>query len=668
VAATDRDDRLRAALESLEGARAEDRFLAGRYLAVHVRPGDGRLLLTGVENGGPETRLRLVDALGGEDRHILVAGELIDAAVEPRTALGTEIMAELILRWNPDYAKPATSRARLLATLGQHRTHNLLVAVSSSLEATVNALAHSGMLGAPLVLDPGLADGVRRGGREQTASVFRGTWDLVLDQIVLGRGATWEAFGFSPAGSPDPPDDPGIDAPETGNRAFFRICLQGSEGSATALEHLLRWCTQFVGQGELPLRTAAARALAASGWPAALVWMESRAEADEAARSGLLLAASHGRLSPWFLNSARVGGLLASVDRALSQNDAGASRRAEELAAALAHLPVHGHAAGGGSLMGPLLEGWDDLRARSLWVRLVALEGVQPRAPGLRARVRALAADAGNPAGLRTQALRTLAALPDPPQDRFPIGSLDPLLERARARDGEEELASLLVSAGGLWVPQEGDMTSPASRAFLLSWALDSGDRAAALGILAADLAAGLHSVGSDGLPPSWDLFLDVLERRSIALDRVAVRSLLSEAFGEAERERWPGVFGRCALRAGCSRKEDDLRLLDGGLPPAELGRMVCGPAHRDARKEILDALGKVTGAQLEVWLEGAEAGIRGLWARMQDSAAEQFREEVRGALGKTGSALETLIRDGVWPLRPPSGAVRVDLMTRGLW
>ena len=673
---SERDGRLWEALESLEGGAAEERFLAARFLARHAEPGDGRLLLAGVRRGGPETRLRLVDALAGEDRHILIAAELLDPAEGLRSPLGTDILAGLIMRWNPDYGQPPLSRAQLVSLLTGPRVRQLQVLRLPLLGASIDALGRSGAIGVPLVLDPGLAEGVRRGGREQPPGVLRGTWDDVLDQLTQIDGATWEGFGFNPSQNQNEGAAPGDDGATPGLRPFIRVCLSGAQGGEPAVEHLLQWCSRFVGGGSLPARRAAARALAASGWPAAIHWLGARADGDPAARSGLVLAASRGRLSPWFLRSECVEKLLAEVDRELAAPDLGeggyesTKRRAEELAAALAHLPAqapHGfdQSGVGAAIVQQLLGPWGEFPARSLWLRLVALEGIRPVVPGLGQRIQDGAAAAANPPELRLQALRTLAALPGGTPQPFLLGRVDPLLECAGSVDA---LAALLVASGARWRDDGADLSTPPARACLLAWALGNGELATARALLAEGLADGLPTAGEMGLPDAWEPLLEVLERRSVALERKAVRRLLAEAFGAEERRRWPLVFARCALRTGCSSREEELQLLEADPAPREVGSMLCGQAHREARVHFIRALESARGADREVWMEAAEAGIGGLRARMQDAAVRRFLGELVEGLGEGEDALRAAIIDGDWPPRPPGGAVSVDSMTRWLW
>lgn len=668
----ERQQALLLALDSLEGGSAEKRFLAARQLARLVEAGDGQLLLAAVRRGGPETRLRLVDALAGEDRHILIAAELLESEGDLPAPLGLDILTGLILRWNPEYGRGPLSRAQMVSLLGAQRARELQVTRLPSLAASIAALGRSATLGVPLVLDPALADGVRRGGREQARGVVRGTWDQVLDQLTLAAGATWEGFGFMPGEGQGPAGAAGV--PIARQRPFVRVCISGGEGGQAGVDRLLEWCSKYAFGESDQVRRAAARALAASGWPAALHWLEARGDGDSAARSGLVLAASRGRLTPWFRVPRRLAALLAEADgdlAALPANGGAAEAvlsRVEELAAALARLPAPyppepDELAGPAPLLEPILADWESLTPRSLWLRLTILEGMRPAIPGLIQRVQAVAAAPGQPR-LRLQALRTLAVLPGPAPRPFPLGRITPLLDLA----GAQACVPVLVDSGAVWQAREGDMADPAARACLLAWALGRGDSAAAHEILEEDLAAGLAAVGTERLPAAWEPLFDVLEQRSIALERGAVRKLLSAAFGEAGRQRWPVVFARCALRAGCSSREEDLMLLEKGLPAGEMGRLICGQAHGEARAVVIAALKASAGAEREAWLEAVAVGVEGLRARLQDAAVRRLLGELLLALGEGDGALRSRIIDGEWPAPPAGGVVRVDLMSRWLW
>src|SRR5258707_13937247 len=113
-------------------------------------------------------------------------------------------------------------------------------------------------------------------------------------------------------------------------------------------------------------RAVNARALAATGWPAALAFLERRwIEGDEPALEGLLLAAGRGRVAPALQEPQR--------QRALYARLAAAELDGSTLARALA---AAGPLSRTGEPLGPLaLEGFDRAGPRERWLRLAALEG-----------------------------------------------------------------------------------------------------------------------------------------------------------------------------------------------------------------------------------------------------------------------------------------------------
>jgi hypothetical protein len=78
-----------------------------------------------------------------------------------------------------------------------------------------------------------------------------------------------------------------------------------------------RWCVTAARQGNVLRQSAAARALAALDWAAAVHWFEEwwQSTGDVVALEGLMAASARGRVAPSLQRAASVRSVLAFIDR-----------------------------------------------------------------------------------------------------------------------------------------------------------------------------------------------------------------------------------------------------------------------------------------------------------------------------------------------------------------
>jgi hypothetical protein len=636
-------------MERLASDSADERRRAERWLATNLETGDYPELARAAQRGDAEVRRRLRAALAAEDRHLGLACLLLSEPHAELVAVGAAAFEELVLRWCPGADEAPADRAAVLRVLARHETTRY------ALEASVEPPAHTlerldrlGDLALPLVVAPELRERA-----DQTQAATEGTGARLLAELaptLVGVGDFSE-------------EDPGPSA-------WMAVSTLGAATGGDAITWLRVWCRRVQAATEPDAQAAAAaRALAATAWPAALAWLEERwlERRDENALSGLMYAAERGRVAPGLTRPGERRRILAWADRGLA--DPLATLRSERAARALAAMGAASPSGEDPAL--ELIEGFEELSPAARWVRLVALEGVRSEDPrGIRLLTEQGRRPGSAPPGLRTQALRALAVLPPgPASDRQPDGVAE-LLEFALRVGRGPELAGLLVELGGdpmAALEAEGltaePAGSPAAR-FALEVAYGAG-RPEAGELLARALAAGAPARGALAEEVRAWVRRDGPEPAAALLARAA------EGLGPGPR----GELERFALRCGCLAPARQVavyaelaeRASLAGDDYELLGALAAGPRGQGARDLLLRELagtGARSGAALVAGLDRATEELR---RALEDEAYERFVQAVLETAAVTGHPLRARLRGDRWPppVLPP--ARPLDLPDRRL-
>ena len=635
---------LEARLADLEVAGAERRLVAQRWIARHATRDGFPEIAAAVQAGGPETARRLAQALGSEDRHLdLIVLFLTDDARAVRET-GEAALLEQLLRWSPSVLDPPARRRTVPSEWieGWPRgiTFNPEAGVLAEVIDRFDRLAGGP---APLVLDPSLDPSLRLfiPDREPAEEGLEGTWSQALIDLVQIHDVSFEVHGRREIGAED-----------AGRcRAWVRVCKRGTEGHATAAELLAAWVRSSLRELDPASNQAACRALAVSGWPAALTWMETRwlRDGDVAALEGLAAAAARGRVAP-ALRSPR--GARALITRA----EASGGMHRSRLALALGALgPI---ALDGTPLRGPLLEGWEQLDPTARWIRLVALEAMGAPWPEAREVCDQLFA-AKAPAWLVRQALRTRVRLGGPPPP--PLRAAEELLLTCADEREADDLARDLIASGarprGDWPSCEGH-----GRLALGLWALGAGELD-----VTRQAFAGLLREGEDTNE------LGARLRRWAALGARA--ELEDLAAGPAPGVAPQGTWRRMLLLAGAVPAQGleatlaSLLAADHSDPSIllELGALAgrSGPGGERARDALVAALEQDRAG--EDLLPALEIAVEGLRQARLDVLGEGFQSRLRRTAARTGHRIAGVLYAPDWPPTTAPRLPRLEDLDRRL-
>lgn len=650
-------------LERLSAPSAAERDRAQRWLAVHLVRDDYAALARAAMDGDAELRRRLGDALAADGRHLALGALLLVEEDGVLAALGAKTVDELVSEWCPGAARRRASRGSVitaLARLGEHRFE--IAAGAVGVPRLVARLARLGDLGIPLVVDPRL-----EGRAERSLPGWTGTACGLLAELA-------HADRLSLSGVGD------WDGEQPGEGAFV---LVGPRGGAreTGSDLLRSWCASLQRADERA--SAAARALAASGWPAALAWLErSWFERDHsAALDGLLLAAGRGRIAPALCLDEGRRRVIAAADEGLVRGDAAGRRRAEEVARALARAgslsPV------GDDLAPLLLEGWDRNDAPRIWVRLTALEGRSVLAPAVLARVVEVGERPDAAPAMRLAALRVLAGLTRPPEElRLP--DLARLWAWTGERGARGELLDLLEAIGGV------DPDDPAVPAPVRFDALVRGQLGAeALALL-------MESLADHAAPTTRREWVHLLTRRVEREGATRAGRLLEPGFGaasdpagkapgespdEPSDEPWGEALMGLALEAGSLAPGFEVQLFErlrernasaaGDL--LLLGELGAGPRGSSARDLLLARLEELAPSPDRDLAAGEElaraltAAARRLAEVRRDDLLLRLVHAVRVATADPAHPLHRRLAAPAWPPPRLPRATRLSALERVL-
>ncbi|MEW6074144.1 MAG: hypothetical protein AB1726_16310 [Planctomycetota bacterium] len=633
AAAAPAADELADRLVELAAPESAARERAERWLAAHLEPADASRVQAAAASGDAEVRRRLARALGAADRHLGLALSLLGASAPAVREVGREAVLAALGRYDPDLLVPplvAEDLARALAIQGELRLVEVAqVDLAAPLGESLEILGRRPEVAVALVLEPDLPTRPAWPSAGEPVLAAGPWWDLVA-ALAAAHGVGIEAFGL-------PPERGAGRGPGGG---FVHFTPRSEAGRGRAGELLLRWSEAFATSSSVARRAAAARALAASGWPAALAYLEVRwSEGDEAALEGLLLAAGRGSVALSLLRPSAVRTLVARAEADLDGADPAAGDRAHRVLYALSAGKAIGPA--GEELAPAVLAGWESASPRGRWLRLALLEGMGisgDHGAEARARTRALLMDRPGsvPPALLVQALRAWIVLAGEEGEELVLSDPVGLLLAPRDPAETEELVLLLrrarVVPPSSWRPPA-DLPArfgPPPRLAVFAWWLGREPEVAGAHLRALVAGAGLDPRLAGEL--AGEVLRRAVRRGEGPAAAVALAAARALAADDAERLR----LDRAALLGEC-------------LAPAEVGELLARltAADRDpGRGPDLALLGAVGGIPAR---QGAPAEAReallGLFGSLL--AADVPPERAAGVLGALERVLEGLFAGG---------------------
>ena len=650
---------LRRELERLSSPRVTERHAAERWLGANLRRTDFAVTAEAARAGDAEVCRRISRALGSDGRHLGLAVLFLSDPAEDLAELGRVAVEDLIRKWDPAAGEAPRSPRNLPPEWVERETRRLSIDLRAGGVATiVDRIERLAPAPATLVLDPGLDPGVYEGlpAPLGTGAPFDGVWPKLIGELGRLHRVGFEVRGFR--------------VPSKGARPWVRIHGRGAKRGADTIELFTDWCRGVVREGDAPWNVACARALASSGWPAAVSWFEDLwlSRDDPAAREGLLLAAARGRVAPSLADPVRLRGLLDVVDADLAARAQGAVARAETLALALASV---GPLGADERWTDVLTERWSELGAPSRWVRLVALEG---HGRG-NARARQLALEEFVRPGsvaLRRQALRTLASLSSAAR-KSELGTESesapqrPIREPAElfrgTRDELDELGLNLSAAALAWPPGQwyAALSAPDSVLAALAWSLECGDSVSSLALLG-QLESSLSTLQ----------IAAELRRWSALAHADSVGALLTYARGQASSPAESTFVERLRLRAGFLGADEQRTALDALLARGELSAeelidlgSLC--ASRSVGWRAREALVEAVEADPPlVELEPAVLEALGALARERlDREADVLASRLRTAADGIDHPILARFYRGDWPPPVEVAAIALDTLDR---
>lgn len=626
-------------LRRLSSTHAAERESAQRWLAVHLAPADLRAVADAARDGDAETRRRLVHALSGADRHFELIVALCDDTGEPARALGHDALTALARAWLPGLDEAPVSAEDVAHAFADRSADVFSVpARHTTLRERIESIAVESDLGLPIVMTPELLEF----DRPELRPALRGTALEILAATVREEG-----LSFGGVGARDEEDGP----------ALLVVARRGRARHESGFDRLEEWCLAVRRDGADAER--AALALASSGWPGALAWMEARAvpaggePVPGAALEGVLAAARRGLVAPSLSRPEARRALLALAAARLDSDDPAERRRGAGTAQALAELGPRGPR--GEDCASLLLQGWDPHDDdEEHWMRCVVLEGWRSVDDELARRAIAVAQDPARAPGVRLQALRAVAAV----NARGAVlddAGVRRLWTHCAAQGGEEELLGLLGAVAG--APTEALHDAAAGfgdaryAAFLARWSLRARDREA--------WNAAWASAATDGFDDA---------RRFAAWEEAArdARRLLGEGAGRAWLDgALAGAAGdasvqRFAAHAGLATS-DEMRewarafAARESLTDAEwiaFGHLAAGPSSstvRDRLAEGVEAAGPGRAPALATACDAAAEALRG--AR-RDQELRRLSRAVWKAVRDAGHPLHERLGPGRYPGR----------------
>lgn len=642
-----------ANLARLASPNSAERAAATRQLAAELRAEDRPVLETALKSGTPETRARIVEALGSADGLVGLASALAAATDKIVSGAGREALVESILRWSPDADEAGLDAPALRERLRTEHTEftslDALLA-SAPLEDVLDLVQRYAPKACALAIDPS----VDPDALGFVAQAIEGPFDVVLLRLCEQRGLDVRGFGWAEdaaAGSPAwiviapraREDDLGVRSTEAGADATARI---------------VEWCIAVERAADPRARSRAARALAGCGWPAAVAWLAERfvAGEDAAALDGIALAARRGRVAPQLFDPVVQARVRAALDRELAR-EPGGDVRAIRCASTLGATGLRG--IGGADLLASTLNELASLPPRALYARLVELEAREPKDERARTALDAVLRRTDVPLGTRFLALE-IRARAGTPIDELPRA--EELVEWAASHERLPELAARLRGARAFppetWrdpVRLPGAWTGT-MRMFVVRGWLDRREvELAALHVVSALAQCKLGEEAA--LAQALEDATEDVERAQAS--QMFARVLASDRLDPADALRWVARAG------GASSVELAERVLQIVAQPAvtradmsTLAALAAGPRGEFARQRLLESV-RASASDDDVVAALDEAVVRARSARdevLERAFVKSVREQAQG----TRQSLRARLRVDVWPARPAGERVRL--------
>ncbi|MEZ6005062.1 MAG: hypothetical protein R3F17_11760 [Planctomycetota bacterium] len=605
-------ERLVDALRGLDSPASQVRDGARAWLLGNLEADQVPELETWLRDAGLAGRWALADVLAGHARFFPLAVELVRAPQAEVREVGRRALLEQALAWNPDLnggGLPQRDWPTGLRGRGGERLWYGSAAAGVGEEPLSQRfwdLRDSNAFGVPLVLDPRAARKLEgRAAVREIRPAWRGNLREVLQQAESDLGARAWLFGWRDLADGDP---------EGESKRFLVMLARGSATPESGAALLVDWLELCARDGAA---TDAMQALAQSGWPAAVAWLQSEVRAGRGEYwPGVLAAVSEHRIPGW-LTSAEGVRLALDYFAAAPRPD----WQLAHLAQALRVLPW------GSEDFESILFGDGPPVPLREWLALRALTWHPSPAPETLERARTWLRNGQADPALRRAALALLAAhggagdrvayppLPATGQLAADAGLLAQALALGQAPPAEAGLWAPEILAVWAWRLGDGAATQRLT-AIALAGGGDIGRlRALARMGLAADLAGWLRDVDADPWVQQW------------AFDARLALGMLS-------------VPERSALAADLVRNEP-------GSPAdwLRLGRLA-GYAQEGmgARGMLLGSMGKPVPPEL-LWAAIQEA-CAGLAAHRDAVELEQFRVDLRRVAATTGHELVDRILD----------------------
>jgi hypothetical protein len=695
---------LQGALARLSSPAASDRALAEREVAALAGPADAPLLASAAKAAGAEARSRIASALKSDGRHFGLAAALAAWPDPAAASVGDEALAGQAAAWlgaSDQEPLPLASVERELR--GEFSSHWRLELAGRGLEETLDRIARlvdarrESRPGSPapaLVLDPDFDPESARplAGAEELGSVVTGGFEELVYAAAVSHGAFFDIYGWEEGRTWIVVRDPRATTPTGGRpaQALLRAWVRAVERPSSPAAGL-----------------RAARALASTGWPAALLWLDRRwsESGDESALSGLVLAAGRGGLTPSLASPKGAELLLQRFDLALSQGATrGAAAQWARAVLAMGGLGSESWAPGFGGA------GQEGRLLRCALVR-AARRCPADLAVALTAR---LSATGLSPAERCAILLALAAATPTPdpsgtPAPRAPIpaavssdGGLTEAFEWAASHGLARELAAGLRALG---IAEPVNWNDAARLSAPLLEALFSDALARGEADPQAGAAAGLRLRALLGKPEGELRALALLDRESLWTSVERLRAALSAARTAGAEA---ALVLRLSLCAGLANSGEAQSAVSGIMDrpewsPADwraMGAFVARPAgalahwpdeqpDEDAaletflarldavRDALLDSQGRSAAGQLPStppalaaldagWVQGVTRALVLLRAAQQDPGARELLRNLRLRFQRVRHPFRAELMGGRIP--PPSEALLKDLTLREPW
>lgn len=642
-------DDVRAWLDRLRADSAAERARAQRWLGRHLAEADLDLVRAAAATGDAEVRQRLALALADDDKHVSIAAQLAASGDASAAEVGRSALVESIARWSPGWTKPSLPREETLAKLAEslQPLDAPVVAIDprvdeKRLDLALEELARL-VPGAPqLVLDPAWA---RTGAPRDSSSPrwpsteIEGTFERVLGELLTLHQA--DAEGFDPPG-----------AEGELSRPWIRVRRPLSTTHSSAADQVAAWCEGLLREPDPSRRAACARAIASTGWPAGIAWLEARwrAGSDDAALDGVLLAAGRGLVAPSLARVEVQGALYRSL-RAAAVGERADPARADAIARAIGAAGPLGPA--GEDLALLAVQDLLALSPREQWLRLVAVEGMRPVSADAPRSIDALLAAPGTPPAVAFQALRACSAIRGANLPAPSVRDAPAILAWADTAGRADECARLLASLG---VPPPSGARGPTRSFAELEWTVATGDASAAAGLLLALAAPVVHGgIGLEALARpmrSWVL------RGTGARLEAAIAAARAIEGADADR------LDRLALLSGAASADLRARLRALAMtPPSSREDLLCvaalaaAPGGDDARRVLVRSV--TTYALLDDVVAALDLALSLLRAARDDLAERDLIQSVRRVARDGPPELRLRFLVGTWPVEERKEVLR---------